>query len=133
MMMLIGFIYVLIICYYIYTLKNRGIFNTIKLMNLVVLKNNKEENIKQISFISYVGLTKINLTPLLTKLNNTYIIGEDYKIEKLREIRKIPNVNVVYCFTSFEETIQNILEEFFEVKIYNLKIVDEEVTNLATN
>lgn len=107
----------LIIIFYVNKLKARGIFNTLGFINLVSVKDGKEINIKKVTFSSDIGLTKVNIAPLMTRLNNTYIIEGDYERKKYSKVK-----HVELCFTKPEDIIQTILENFFDTKLRNVAI-----------
>lgn len=106
---------VVIIIFYVNKLKSNGIFNTLGFINFVSVKDGKEINIKKVTFSSDIGLTKINIAPLMTRLNNTYIIEGDYDRKKYKNVK-----HKELCFSKPEDIVQNILETFFDTKLRNV-------------
>lgn len=114
-----------IIFYYVNTLKNIGIVNTLSFINLVYVKDGKECNIKKMVFSSSEGLSKINITPLMTRLNNTFILEGNCvrsKYKKFGSEKENPQKYIEYCFSKPEDVLQNIVETYFNTKIRNIRI-----------
>lgn len=114
----------IIIFYYINSLKSIGIVNSLNFINLIYVKDGKECNIKRLVFSSSVGLSKTNITPLMTRLNNTFIIEGECNIKKYKKFgqEEYPQKYIEYCFSKPEDVIQNIIENYFNTKVRNVRI-----------